>query len=379
MTVHAFLWQDARLTDLGTGGQPNSFTSEDYPINDRDDVTGYLDTSTPDPNGEDYCLVGDHHICLPFVWRKGAITTLPLPGGNNGQALQINNRGQIVGQGETGVIDPKCQAPQVYDYVATVWGPGKGQLQKLPPYGNDTQAVAFGINGRGEIVGSSGKCQLQSKSLGFIEAILWRNGKPINLGNLGGRIFNTAFSINNKSEITGQASLRGSSHGFHFHAYLWRRGAMADLGTLPGDVISLGNGINDSTQIAGLSFPPGSGTAHGFLWQNGVMYDMNSIIPKHSPIIVLEALGINNRGQIAGYGFDRNTSNVHGYIATPCDAANHDLKGCRDTRGTSTPPDFVLPPKARALLERMNRRRFGVWPGSNVSSHQQVQKRSVVP
>lgn len=347
-TVHAFLWRNGKMIDVGSAGQPNSATSESEPINDEGAVTGYLDTATPDPEGENFCGFG-YHICLPFVWHKGAINVLPLPGGNNGQADQINDEWQIVGTGETSVPDPNCQSPQVYDLVATVWGPKKGQLRTLPPYGSDTEAAAFGINDKGEVVGTSGNCALLSKSFGYVEAILWRNGRPINLGNLGGGVFNTGFGINNKSEVTGQAEV--TLYGA-FHAYLWQHGVMRDLGTFPGDMFSLGNAINDRTQIVGLSWPYGTATYHGFLWQEGAMYDLNTLIPKHSDISVLEALGINERGQIAGWGFDRNTYELRGFLATPCDRENPDHKGCEDTRGAST--SAALPESVRRTLIRWN-------------------------
>jgi probable HAF family extracellular repeat protein len=356
-TAHAFLWRNGKMTDVGSDGQPNSFTSESAPVNDEGAVTGYLDTATPDPQGEDFCGVGDHNICLPFLWHNGTMSVLPLPGGNNAEAFQISDEGQIAGVGETGVVDPNCQSPQVYDLVATVWGPKKGALRTLPPYESDTEALANGTNDKGEVVGTSGNCALLSKSFGYIEAVLWRNGRPINLGNLGGGIFNIGFSINNKSEVTGQSEV--TLYGA-FHAFLWRRGIMKDLGTLPGDYVSLGNSINDSAQIVGLSFPYGSATVHGVLWQNGAVYDLNTLIPKHSDIDVLEALGINEHGQIAGYGFDRNTYDVRAYLATPCDAENPDHKGCQDARGASS--SVALPENVRRTLMRWNAMHHIHWP-----------------
>ena len=350
---HAFLWRKGVMTDVGRSfGSLNSFTSDAAPINDAGAITSFYITNTPDPYGEVFCsgVPGSaSDICLPFIWRNGRATMLPLPGGHNGLPNQINNRGEIAGTGEEGRPDETCVPPQVLDQVAVVWGPKNEAIRKLPPYGNDTQASAFGINDKGEVVGTSGKCKFFLRSFGYIEAILWRNGRPINLGNLGGRLFNIGFSINNKSEVTGQASTSGS-HGFH--TFLWRNGKMSDLGTLPGDRISLGNSINDRTQIVGLSFPPGSSTMHGFLWQRGVMYDLNTLIPAHSDIIVLEALGINARGQIAGWGLDRNASALSGFLATPCDGQNPDHKGCEDARGAGS--SVPLPQNVRQTLIRWN-------------------------
>lgn len=355
-TTDAFLWRGGRMKDLGRLGQVASNTWESGPINDEGTVTGELFTATPDPNGEDYCMAGTNAVCLPFVWKKGTMSVLPLPGGNNGAAFQVNDKNQIAGQGETSVADPYCQPPQVFDLVATVWGPKNGQLRELPTYGTDTEASATGINENGEVVGWSGNCALFSKSFGAIEAILWRNGRPINLGNLGGGVFNQAFSINDKSEITGQSEI--TLYGA-FHAFLWRRGMIKDLGTLPGDYVSLGNSINDRGQIVGLSFPYGSSTVHGVLWQNGAIYDLNTLIPTDSGIDVLEALGINDRGQIAGYGLD-SSYNIHAFLATPCDDQNIDNKGCHGARGAGS--SVALPTRIRQRLMRWNAMHQICWP-----------------
>jgi probable HAF family extracellular repeat protein len=241
--------------------------------------------------------------------------------------------------------------PQVLDQVAVVWGPQKNEVRELPPYRDDTEASAIGINDKGEIVGTSGKCKFFNQSFGSIEAILWRNGRPINLGNLGFRLFNIAFSINNKSEVTGQASTSQVSGSIHvFHAYLWRRGVMKDLGTLPGYPFSLGNVINDKTQIVGIAQTASASRA--FLWQNGTMYDVNTLVPKHADFNVTAAEGLNDRGQIAGWGIPGNASQVHGFLATPCDSENPDHKGCEDARGSST--STVFPENVQRTLMRWN-------------------------
>jgi probable HAF family extracellular repeat protein len=109
--VHAALWQHGVITDLGTLGGPNSVAPEAEPQpNERGEVAGASDTSTKDPNGEDFCSFGTHLICLPFIWEKGVLTALPTLGGNNAEAWQINNRGQVTGAAENATQDPNCTA-----------------------------------------------------------------------------------------------------------------------------------------------------------------------------------------------------------------------------------------------------------------------------
>jgi probable HAF family extracellular repeat protein len=78
----------------------------------------------------------------------------------------------------------------------------------------------------------------------------------------------------------------------NFHAFRWTKEAgIEDLGKLTGDVNSAALGINDSGEIVGLSldanFDP-----HPYLWQNGVMTGLNSLIPADSPLSLLIVLAI---------------------------------------------------------------------------------------
>src|SRR5215831_11663078 len=100
---------DGLTFDLGTLGGPNSW---DNPfggeINDRGEAVGYSETSVPDPDGEDVCGFGTGLTCRPFLWQNGHMSALPTLGGNNGQASAINNRGQIAGFAENGIVDSTC-------------------------------------------------------------------------------------------------------------------------------------------------------------------------------------------------------------------------------------------------------------------------------
>ena len=240
-SFHAFLWRNGTFTDLGTLGGPNSFTSEDPVLNDGGAISGFSDTSTPDPNGEDVCGDGNNLICLPFVWRKGVMTALPLLGGNNGQPAGSNNRGQIVGTSETPNPDPTCSL-FFLQIEAVVWQ--DGHVQELPPFPGDPDGVANAINDNGEAVGGTG-C-----ATGNIRAVLWQNGTAIDLGDLGGATGNVAFDINDRGQVVGQSDIDGDTT---HHAFLWQNGVMTDLGTLYGLPVSLANAINSKGQVVGFS------------------------------------------------------------------------------------------------------------------------------
>ncbi|MEO6834491.1 MAG: hypothetical protein ABI231_01100 [Candidatus Tumulicola sp.] len=79
-----------------------------------------------------------------------------------------------------------------------------------------------------------------------------------------------------------------------------------------------GNWINAKTQVVGTSFkcnPPYADTS-GYLWENGVMVDLNALIPPSSPLHVFFPIDINDRGEIAGLGTLPN-GDVHAFLLVP--------------------------------------------------------------
>jgi len=181
--VHAFLWQKGVMTDLGTLGGPNSIAP--FPPSESDKVGGSAETSTPDPLGEDFCFFGTNLICLPFLWQKGVMTPLPTLGGNNGEATEVNNRGQVAGVSEIATPDPTCDpsiTSQVLHIKPVIWR--NGNVQELPTFAGDPDGEALAINDIGQAVGDSGACTMFQR-----HALLWQNGSATDLGNLGGTGF----------------------------------------------------------------------------------------------------------------------------------------------------------------------------------------------
>ena len=94
------------------------------------------------------------------------------------------------------------------------------------------------------------------------------------------------------------------------------------------------------------------------------MVDLNTLIPKNSPLYLLASESINARGQIAGWGVN-SKGDVHAFLATPCgrddgDRTDEDVRWCRD-EGTDTSagpdmstqrPNVVLSENARKQLQQ---------------------------
>jgi probable HAF family extracellular repeat protein len=359
-TVHATLWLYPRVIDLGTLGGPNS--AIDWPVkNDLGELAGNAETAALDPLGENFCRYGTGHICLGFFWQRGVMHgMLPLPtlGGNNGYAAGINNRGEIVGWAEASTPDSTCILPQVLQYEAVIWGPAKGQIRQLSPLPGDPDGAAVAANDLGQVVGISGPCG-DADGLGAAHAVLWENGTVINLGNFGGMYFNTADAINNKGHIVGFSDFPGDEDGQpNFHAFLYTKtGGLQDLGTLPGDSYSEATDINEDEQIVGQSCDIDL-NCRGFLWQGGVMTDLNTLTPSGS-LYVTYAGSINSSGEIAGEGLNQETGATPAVLLTPPTAGAAAAIAAAHARGEV--PKVTLPAGVRQSM-RTTHGRFGIGP-----------------
>jgi len=302
---------DGLKIDLGTFGGKNSWT--DYNgINDRGEAVGLAETSVPDPNGEDICAFGTGLTCRPFLWRNGHMSALPTLGGNNGQASAINNRGQIAGFAENGMVDSTCPTGVRNNRIAlpVLWE--KGKVQPLPTVGSDPDGEAFGINNQGQAVGYSGTCT-------FPNAVLWENGTATQLADLGtpGAL---AIAINDQGQIVGQ----GVSGDGMVTAALWQNNTVTSLGLLPGDATSFAESINNQGQVVGSNTDSSGNWTHAFIWQNNVMTDLNTLFPASSNLYATMANSINERGQISGMATvlsGPDEGKIHAFLATPVDAS----------------------------------------------------------
>jgi probable HAF family extracellular repeat protein len=351
-TEHAFVWGDGVMTDLSTLGGLNSSTA--WPQkNNFGLIVGQAQGPLPDPLGENwgaayFCASGpcngNQNLQFGFRWQNGVITELPPVGGNNSSAAGDNNLGQVAGWAETAIADPRCVAPQQLVFKAVVYGPKRGEVHALPTFPGDAIAAAFGINDNGDVVGMSGTCGTPDTYALGVHAVIWRNGSVFDLGGLGGVMNNAAVIINNAGQIAGQSDLPDDTIT---HAALWQKGARpTDLGTLPGgegDVYIVANDINARGQVVGSSCDA-TFACRAFLWDHGVMMDLNSLIPPDSPLYLTWGGGINDRGEIAGSAvLKSNPNEAPAFLAIPAPAAQ--------IAGDSA-PKITLPANVRASLQR---------------------------
>jgi len=150
-----------------------------------------------------------------------------------------------------------------------------------------------------------------------VHAVLWQNGKAIDLGSLGGDghfagIY--ASGLNNVGQVVGVSDTTGDAS---FHGFIWKEGHMTDLGPLPGDSYSSAIAISDLGQVVGLSLDANF-NPHAVTWQSGNVANLNDLVPAETPLLLQTACSINREGQIIGIALTKGTANdFHAYVATP--------------------------------------------------------------
>ena len=354
-TEHAALWRpdgmgQYKITDLGTLGGLNSSTGFAQ-NNSRGLIAGQAQGSQIDPlgeywgvaygcgNGSSLCA-GYQNLQFGFLWQNGVMAALPTLGGNNSSAAGVNNLGQVAGWAETATKDPSCVPPQVFDYKAVIYGPRRDEVHVLPTYPGDAVAAALMINDDGEAVGASGTCQTPDTYALAVHAVVWRNGSVFNLPGLGGVMNNAAGAINNAGQIVGTSDPTGDATTY---AVLWQNGGITNLGVLPGDVTSVANDINAQGQVVGVSCDANF-NCRAFLWDHGAIMDLNSLIPRDSPLYLTYGGGINDQGEIAGTAVLKSNPNEQpAFLAIPAPAGQ--IAGDLAQR-------MILPENIRASLQR---------------------------
>jgi probable HAF family extracellular repeat protein len=256
----AFVWDNGVMTGLGM-------------VEGRTVATGINDHGV---------VVGTRHIggggqSEAFRWTSGEGTVvLPSLGGSQAEAHGINEHGQIAGWATT----PDGPAHPV------LWDGGE-PVRFL----GDVVGSASAINNLGQVVGTYEVVEWQT-NLAFI----WAPGQFTPIGTLGGDN-SAAWAINDASQVVGQA---------HRENYRWRQaiswqdGEVSLVGGLGGDE-SRAYGINAAGQIVGESSTAGR-DQRAFLRHEGVLFDLNTLMPRQTNWLLRTAQAINDAGMIVGTG-----------------------------------------------------------------------------
>jgi probable HAF family extracellular repeat protein len=325
--MHAALWRKGTLTDLGTLGDSDSNSAVLFLSKSNRIVVGVTETGDIDPLDEIWSCARffpteTDQVCRGFVWERGEMRELPTHGGTHGFAAGANNRGLVVGWAETTEEDPTCnpEARQFLGFVGAVWDTRHGdRIQELPPLPGTGDSVSTGnaVNDRGQIVGISGICSNAVGGFSARAAVMWDDGEPIDLGNLGAQAWNTPIGINDEGTVVGFANAAGTpGNTFNERPFIWtERGGMRDLGTLPDDTRGQALGINDRGQIVGLSRVTSADNT-AVIWVDGKITDLNELAADYDGHLLF-AGDINDSGVITGTARSAETGDVVAFVAKP--------------------------------------------------------------
>jgi uncharacterized membrane protein len=322
---HAALWVGSSAPiDLGSLGGPGTNSAVAWPVkNNGGIIVGISYTNQDNPlaplNNSFSCWpffapgVPTGKVCKGFRWEKNLMTALPaFPGGYNSYATAVNNSGQIVGWAENGVHDSTCDPNfQTLQFHAALWDVN-GEIHDLPPLTGDSTSAATAINDRGQIVGISGDCGIAVGGVSAKHAVIWENGVPRRIGDLGGHTWNTPTAINNNGVVVGFSLPLDQDGTLNYQAFAWTTDGGIIRLNVPDDTIrSLALGINNSNQVVGRMSLPGVGR-RAVIWQTptAAVQKLNDLAPG-APILTV-AGDINNDGEIAGY-----TADGTGFLAVP--------------------------------------------------------------
>ena len=251
-----------------------SAVSEAHCINDCGHAVGYIQSTT-------WKTPADiKRGC--FVWENGKRRYLSIPEGYKaGDAVAINNQGQIVGELWKG---------SPLETHACLWNEDTITIFDEPPGFNQSKAVA--INNHGLIVVRAYQSNLEHL-LKFVDENEkeWHSTDPA--GN------QAMFSLYEEKI----ASLPKDVPVFRQQAFLWQNG---DRQAIDG----LAEAVNDQAQVVGWSGcalgaedrAKGRESPYAFLWQNGELIDLNDLLLPESGWRLTKANDINNHGQIVGHG-----------------------------------------------------------------------------
>lgn len=279
-----------------------------------------------------------------------------------GPAVGFNDRGQIVGTRSIG--------PDSAILRASIWNRGK-DLRLLEPAPGDDHSVAVDINNRGDVIGTSGP--YPSESTAGVRSVIWdRHSRVTVIPDFPDSTGGTPYAVNEAGQVIGASDTPSGVRGYIWdrkrglrvieglmddsssspsgindygdvvgtssfyngqHAIFWSEASgVVDLGDLPGGPeLSHAYAINNHRQIVGNATGPGSGEA--VIWDShGRIHKLNELLIRNEPddeyLHLLYGRTITDAGWITGLGFDTRDHQYRVFLLTPARISSTGIYHC---------------------------------------------------
>ena len=230
-----------------------------------------------------------------------------LPGGTRSEALAVNAAGQITGYWGNHVIGP---------WQAFLWQ--HGVMNDLGPSIGGANNRGLDMNDNGAITGWMGNAPIIKSN-----AFIWDQGKVTILPFIPGGFSSAGEAINSRGDVAGLGWMFDKDANEDIRrAFAWIDGEMILLGTLPGYPESSAKGINDDRTVVGHAF---TNTSRAFVWNDGVMTDLNDLVSPDLGLNIKVANAINQAGQITGQATSQD--GIVAFVLTPIEPRLGDLDG----------------------------------------------------
>ena len=310
-------------------------------------------------------VVGYYHACLigpptAFLWigNEDRLLTLDMPDGTfHSRARDIGADGtQIVGtadiagvgsraffsDGNDLIVIPPANGGTFTDGQAVSLGrvAGTTSISNRPPYytraflwqegrmtiiepTNGPNSAGRDVSESGAVVGWMGN-GIASDSHPFI----WDGRTVFDIGLPPNSFASWAKAINDIGVVLVRGEFDANEPTDRKNgSFLLRHGKFIDLGQLPGYDVIAGIDMNDQSQIVGLARAVDSSDQPdvGFIWQDGVMHNLNDLIDPDAGLTIKRAEAINQAGQITGRGSGPNGE--ASFLLTPLVPPLGDING----------------------------------------------------
>ena len=182
-----FYYRDFRVEDLGAfGGEDGVVVA----VNDRGSLAGFF-------SAEPHADYAEHRS---FLFTRGQLVPIGSLGGQLTTARDLNNRDEMVGDGDTG------------DGEHHAFLFARGTLRDLGALAGGQQSAAYAINERGDIVGFSEGPDASARAVLVTAGVMRDLNGLIPSGT--GWVLTEARDINEAGRIVGTGWLNGEQRGF---------------------------------------------------------------------------------------------------------------------------------------------------------------------